>query len=121
MRLILILLSILWIVAGVLLFILTDAMRQICRNLLKIKNLKPFSVLAIIAGIVFIMASSLVSVPWVAILLGLLAIAKGLFFIFAPQKKVKAFFDWWLNASNGIYRSWGIMAFLLGVLILLML
>jgi len=121
MRLLLILLAILWIVAGVSLFMLTDASKKLLGRLLKRKNIKPISIIPLVLGIVLIRGASSVSMSWLIFLLGILAIAKGLFFIFGPEKKTKAFIDWWLNASNSVYKSWGIVAFLMGVLILLIL
>ncbi len=121
MRIILALLGVFWIVAGFLIFIFTDASREILRNILKKKNLLLFSALAFIVGILFIFGAGVVSIPWLAILIGFLAMLKGFFFALAPEKKVMGFIDWWLNASNAAYRSWAVVAFLFGILILLIL
>lgn len=121
MGILLTILGVFWIIVGVLLFIFTDATKEIMRNLLKQKNLKPFSILPLLVGIVLIFGSSLVSMPWVTILLGLLALLKGLFLMFGPQGKVKSIIDWWLGTSNHLLRSWGVVMFLLGVLLLLIL
>jgi uncharacterized protein YjeT (DUF2065 family) len=123
MNLLLTILAILWTIIGILLVILTDAIRQIFRNLLRQKdlNLKALSVIAFVVGLVLILGSSGVSRPWIAILLGLLGVAKGLFFIFAPKKTSMALIDWWLEAPNKILRIWGIVLFALGVILLLIL
>jgi hypothetical protein len=121
MALLVALLGILWIIIGSLMVILTDAVREVMHTLLKQKNLdyRALSVLAIIIGAIFILSSGSVSVPWVIITLGILSIAKGLFFVFAPEKKAKALLDWWLGASSNLLKSWGVVVFLLGVLLLL--
>ena len=119
MKILLILLGVFWVVMGVMLVILTDAIKEVLRNLLKQKNLKLLSVLPFIVGIILISSSSLVSLPWITVTLGVLAILKGLFFAFGPVDKTKPLIDWWLNASSPLLKSWGVVVFLLGVLILL--
>lgn len=121
MRLILILLGMLWIILGFLFFVFTDRSKEKLRNILKEKNIKLLSVTGIIIGIVLIRGSSLVSAPWFAIILGIFVILKGLFFIFGPEKKTKPLIDWWMSTSNNVYKTWGVVAFLLGVILLLML
>ncbi len=121
MKIIMVLLAIFWIVLGVLLLMLTDTVKEVFRNLLKRKNIKTLSIASLVIGVVLILGSSLVSVPWIAIALGILGLLKGLFFMFGPEKKTTALIDWWLKATNNIYRSWGIVSFLLGVLLLLIL
>jgi len=121
MEILLILLAIAWIIIGVLMFIFTDASKEVLRNLLKQKNIKTFSILPIAIGIALLAGASLVSVPWIAVILGVLGVLKGVFFIFGPEKNKKALIDWWLSASNNVYKSWGIVAFLMGILLLLIL
>lgn len=121
MRLLLFLLALTYIIIGVLLFILTDATKEICRGILKQKKLKALSILPLTVGIILILGSSVVNAPWVVILLGVLGLLKGLLFIFGPEKKTKAIIDWWLNASNAVLKSWGVVAFLVGILLLLIL
>ena len=121
MRITLILLGVLYIIIGVVLFIFTDASKEILRNLLKQKNIKLLSIPSLAIGVVLIAGSSLVSVPWVVIALGVLGLLKGLFFIFGPESKTRPLIDWWLGASNSIYKTWSVVAFLIGVLLLLIL
>ena len=121
MQLILVLLAIAWIIAGLLLVVMTESVRKVMRKILKGKNLKRWSLFPVILGAIFVWKSSSVSVPWVAVLLGLLALAKGLFFLLSPENKGKAFIDWWMNASQKFLRGWGVVSFLLGALVLLIL
>lgn len=121
MKLIMILLGILYIVIGFMFFVLTEASKEALKTLLKRKNLRLFSFVPIIFGIMLILGSSLVTAPWFVIILGMLGILKGLFFIFGPEKKMKPLIDWCLNASDNFYKVWGVAAFLLGVILLLML
>jgi uncharacterized protein YjeT (DUF2065 family) len=121
MRIILILLGVYFIIIGGLLMILTDATMEILRGIIKKRNMRFLSILTLALGIALLYGTSIVSVPWFTIILGLLAIAKGLFFMFGPEKKTKPLLDWWLNASNNICRSWGLVSFLIGILLLLIL
>ncbi|MEE8360414.1 MAG: hypothetical protein V3S04_05745 [Candidatus Omnitrophota bacterium] len=123
MKLLLILLAILWIIVGVLLVILTDATREIFRNLLSKKNLnlKALAIISFVVGALLILGSSAVDTPWALILLGLIGVAKGLFFTFAPKKNAMAVINWWLNAPNRLLRIWGTVAFCVGAIFLLIL
>ncbi|MFH1753001.1 MAG: hypothetical protein ABH875_02350 [Candidatus Omnitrophota bacterium] len=123
MKILLTCLAVLWIIIGALLVVLTDAMRQICRNFLNKKNLnlRVLAVISFVVGALLILGSSEVNKPWVLILLGLMGIAKGLFFTFAPKKTVMDFIHWWLNAPNKMLRIWGVFAFCIGIVFLLIL
>jgi len=117
----LILLGIFYIVAGFLMFIFTDASKDIIRNVVKLKNIKAMSVSALVVGIMLIAGSSYVSRPWITVTLGTVALLKGLFFIFGPKKHINFIIDWWLKASDSVYKSWAVVAFLIGILLLLIL
>lgn len=121
MRIFLILLAIFYIIVGGMLFIQTNKAKGFFRKLLKEKNVKTLSIVPLVVGLLLIWGSSFVSVPWFVILLGILGILKGLFFILGPEKKIRPLIDWWLNASDSVYKSWGVVAFLIGVLLLLIL
>lgn len=121
MRLILMLLGVSLIIEGVLLYIFTDASRDFLRILFRQKNIRPLAVIDVAAGILLLLGSSAVSAPWITTLLGIAAAGKGLFLILAPEKKSRPMIDWWINASGSVFRSWGVVAFLLGILILLIL
>ena len=121
MRLIIMLFGILYIIIGMLFVVFTESTKEVLRNLLKGKKVQSLSIISLAVGMLFIMGSRVVDAPWVLVLFGLLGIAKGAFFMFAPEKKTKPFIDWWLNASMGIHKCWGIVAFLMGILLLLIL
>lgn len=121
MRLTLMLLGVVLIIEGVLLYIFTDASRDFLRSLLRQKNMKLLAVIDVIAGLLLLLGSPAVSAPWITTILGIAAIGKGVFLILAPEKRSKPLIDWWINASSSLFRSWGVVAFLLGILILLIL
>ena len=119
MLIVLVLLAILWIIAGVLLFIFTEASREVMKNVFKQKNLKTFSILPLAIGLLLILGAPRVSQTAAVLTLGLMGVAKGLFFMFGPKGKINAVLGWFLNAPDRLLRGWGIVSFLLGVMLLL--
>lgn len=115
MRWFLFLMAGLWAMAGIFLLVAADKAKKLSDRLFKGKNLKAMSFIPLIAGVLLIYSASSSRLPWFVNTIGLLALAKGLFFIFAPEKKAKPLVDWWLEASLGIYRLWGLIALALGV------
>lgn len=114
MRWFLFLMAGLWTIAGFFLLVAADKAKEIFPKLMK--NLKAMSFIPLIAGVLLIFsAHSGRRYPNFVIIIGLLALAKGFFFIFAPEKKAKPLVDWWLEASLGIYRLWGLVALALGI------
>lgn len=114
MRWFLFLMAGVWTIAGIFLLVVPAKAKKIFPKL--VKNLKAMSFIPLIVGILLIF-SARPNRPywWFVIIIGLLALAKGFFFIFAPEKKVKPFIGWWLNTSLGIYRLWGLVALALGI------
>lgn len=121
MKLLLILLAAYWVVIGVLLVILTEAARDRFKKFLKKRNMKRFSIVPILVGVLLIWGSSLVTRPWITVLLGIISIAKGLFFMFGQEKKVHDTIEWWLKADKKVLKASGVFAFVLGVILLLIL
>lgn len=121
MRMLLTLIGIIWIILGFLIFIFPDASKEVIRGLLKQKNIKTLSIISFTIGIILLLGYSVVSMPWLMIVFGIGGMLKGVFFMFAPQEKIKLFINWYLGAANNLFRSWGVAAFLFGVLILLIL
>ena len=115
MRWFLFLMAGIWTIAGIFLLVAATKAKGISNRLLKDKNLKAMSSLSLIEGILLAYAASSSRLPWFVITIGLLALTKGLFFIFAPENKAKPFVNWWLKASLGIYRLCGLVILVLGI------
>ena len=113
MRWFLFLMAGIWTIVAIFLLVVPAKAKKIFPKL--VKNLKAMSFIPLIVGILLIFSARSSRLYWFAIVIGLLALTKGFFFIFAPEKKVKPFIDWWLKASLGIYRLWGLMALALGI------
>jgi len=115
MRWFLFLMAGLWTIVGIFLLVAAAKAKKLYNRLLKGKNLKAISFIPLIAGILLVYSASSSNFPWFVNTIGLLALAKGLFFVFAPEKQAKSLVDWWLNASLGIYRLGGLVALALGI------
>ena len=115
MRWFLFLLAGVWTIAGIFLLVAAAKAKKLYHRLLKGKNLKAISFVPLIAGVLLVYSASSSDLPWFVITIGLLALAKGFFFIFTPEKKTKPLVDWWLKASLSIYRLGGLVALALGI------
>lgn len=103
----------LWTIAGIFLLVVPAKAKEISRKLMK--NLKAISFIPLIAGVLLVYSAFSSRLHWFVNTIGLLALAKGFFFIFSPEKKAKPFIDWWLKASLSIYRLWGLVTLALGI------
>ncbi|MBW2260084.1 MAG: hypothetical protein JRF18_06485, partial [Deltaproteobacteria bacterium] len=65
-----------------------------------------------------LLAASSSSQATFIIVLGLLALLKGLIFLFGPQDKVRRMIEWWLECSDKMYRVWAVVVIGLGIAIL---
>ncbi len=114
MRWFLFLMASLWTIAGIFFLGAAKKAKEISNKLMK--NLKAVGFVPLIIGILLIFsAHSGRRYPNLVIIIGLLALAKGFFFIFASEKKARPLIDWWLEASLGIYRLWGLIVLALGI------
>lgn len=119
-RLFLYLISIFWIVMGVLLIFAPELVKKkVCKKLLEKSDLKKLSALPLIFGVLLLMTSTYNAYRLLVILLGILAIVKGVAMIVATEKMQKMT-DWWLNkASKNILRVWGVVAIVIGSVVLM--
>ena len=115
MKWFLFLVGLLWIAVGSGYILYTRQFREVMGNLIKGSNEKIIAGLAVVFGILFILGASQTHHSGFVILLGIIAIAKGVFIFLDPQgywQKVKA---WYLDqASDQTFRLFGIIALILG-------
>ena len=112
--------AILFIVAGVLLVLYTEEMNGVLKKLLSVRSVKLLAVIPLIFGIGLI-AGSLASkeVFWLALILGFLALLKGMYLIIGPSAQIKGLIDrWFTRAGYRIMRLYGLIVFVLGIAIL---
>jgi hypothetical protein len=56
---------------------------------------------------------------WLALVLGILAITKGVYGFVGPSSQVKRVLAWWCNqADDSTIRFWGLITFTLGIALL---
>jgi uncharacterized protein YjeT (DUF2065 family) len=112
--------AVLFIAAGVLLVIYTEGMNGVLKKLLSVRRIKLLAVIPLIFGIGLI-AGSLASeqVFWLALILGFLALLKGMYVIIAPSAQIKGLIDrWFTRAGHRSMRLYGLIVFVLGIAIL---
>jgi len=108
--------SVLWIALGVCLILYTDACRTASRNVLKDAYEKPLFFLALIIGVLLIFSASHSRNAAFIVILGIIAIAKAVLFLFNPRGLYTKMKQWFLETvSDTTYRFFGIVSLVLGV------
>jgi uncharacterized protein YjeT (DUF2065 family) len=102
-----------WVIVGIFLIVAPAKLKEMFKRLLK--NLRAMGLIPLVVGILLVYSASFSKLPWFVNTVGLLALAKGFFFLLVPEKKSRAFLDWWLKGSLTIYRFWGLVALILGI------
>ena len=117
MRVFLLILSILWVALGATIVLYTNQARDLLRGLALGINIRLWAFPAFLVGLMFLVGAFMVhEVFWVALVLGLLAIAKGAYLAFGPLPRIRSLFEWWFNrASEMTIRLWGLIVFTFGV------
>ena len=111
--------SLIWIAVGCFAILYTDETRNTVRSLTKKMDRKMLSILACIAGILFLFSAPASRFPWIIRLFGLIGIAKGVFIFVNPKGFHDTFFDWYLDSlSNQTHRFYGIVAIIFGTAVM---
>lgn len=118
MKLILLIMGCIWMAEGLFLILGTDKVRELYEKLIKGKDLKPWSIAALVIGAVLIACARSSRYLWLVAILGILAIAKGVYLLIAPKKQVDKLTEWWLSRSDKLYRGLGIVALIIGLTVL---
>ena len=104
-----------WIASGCVFILYTSECRNMLRKILMKVNEKYLSALIIVVGIFLLFSASYSQNFWFIIFLGILAIAKGLLFLFNPNKYYEKLRNWYLDtASDQTYRFFGILVLIIG-------
>jgi len=110
--------SIYFIIAGATFILYTDWLRRLLEKMLRALNLRWLFPLPLIIGILFILSKDLTSHPWFIIVIGILILGKGLYFLLSPKKQTDTIINWWIDKAQDItYRFWGLIIFILGITI----
>ncbi len=117
MKIALYIIAILWVISGTFLIIYTEPARKLLEKVSLTNNTKLLSLLPFVVGVILVVgAFSNKNMFWLVLIIGLLAVFKGVYFLMAPQQQAKALLEWWfMSASPRTIRFFGLITFFIGV------
>ena len=120
MTLVLLFVSILWIIVGTFFVIYTRGTRELYKKVFLRDKVRWMGVIPFVFGMILVVGAFYSGeVFWLALVLGVLALLKGVYVFFAPSSQIKALLDWIFNrAGDGTLRLFGLIIFVLGSAIL---
>jgi hypothetical protein len=119
MRILLLIMSILWVALGAAIVLYTSPVRAFLGEFILGMNLRLMALGPLFAGLLLLLGAFLVpEVFWVVLVLALLALAKGVYLAFGPLVQIRSVLEWWFDrAGETAVRAWGLIAFTLGVML----
>ena len=120
MKTFLALLALIWITLGVMLILYTELTRTLLKGLFARVNIRVVAAVPFTIGLVLLVASfSQPEMFWFFLILGSLAVMKGIYLAFGPANQIKNLQAWWFDRAGGaVMRLSGIVSLLLGVIVL---
>lgn len=82
------------------------------------KRILVAGVLNIVIGILFLLANSACRIPTVIIVIGVIALLKGIVIFVLGQEKMKVLLEWWGNRPPAVVRLMGLIVIAFGILLL---
>ncbi len=111
----LLLVSLLFIVEGIMLILSPKKVLKVSHKMLSVKEPRLLGLIPLFFGIFLLFSASASAVAWLIVLLGLGGIAKAVYLFLTPLAKIKA--HPWMNLSDNNYRAMGIVVLIVGVLV----
>lgn len=106
------------VVLGVIFMIRPDAMKKYIAFWVKGKRLYAGGILSILIGIIALLAASQCKLVWFVVLIGILALIKGvLLFALGPEKWISKL-NWWTTRSPAFLRLYSLMPITIGILLI---
>jgi len=117
MKALLYIIAILWIASGTFVVVFTEKARDVFKRMFFTAKVKRLSFLPFVFGVVLIIGAFYYrEIFWFALILGLLAISKGVYFYLAPPDQAKALMEWWFFKTRPeTVRFMGLIMFVLGI------
>lgn len=113
------LISIIWVILGSVLVLYTDRSRGFLKGLVKKRDFRVLGPVPLGFGVLLVISAGWSEVFWLIFLLGLIAVAKGLYLLFGPRSQVQTLITWWCEeASDQLYRFCGLICLVLGIALL---
>ena len=107
--------SMVWIAAGGFLILYTDQCRDIMGKAFARMGRVPMAVTAAVIGLLLVLSARGSANAGVILVIGLLAIGKGVAFFWNPNQIYEKTLGWWLaDAADQTYRLAGIIVVVLG-------
>jgi hypothetical protein len=108
---------IIWLAAGLGLFLKAVRTQELIRKFFGETYNRAFSFIPLVVGVLFIFSRGSVkgSWEWFPSLMGILAIAKGLVFLFADEAESGKVIAWWCSSPPLAARLWGGMILILAI------
>jgi hypothetical protein len=117
MRVLVLIFSLIWMALGVALILYIEKVRSSFKALFDQANIRAMAAFPLVIGLVFLAASySQGEVLPLFLILGALAVSKGIYLLFGPITQIKDLLAWWsVRASETAIRAWGIVSLVLGI------
>jgi len=107
--------SVVWIASGGFLILHTDRCRELMGKAFERMGRVPMAVTAAIIGLLLVLSARSSLNTGVIVLIGILAMAKGVVFFLNPNQIFEKTRRWWLeDAADPTYRLAGIITLILG-------
>jgi len=111
--------SIAWIASGGFLILYTDRYREVMGKVTGRMGRVPMAVTAAVIGLLLVLSARGSLNAGVIVVIGILAMAKGVVFFLNPNRIFEKTLRWWLeDAADQTYRLAGIIALILGTALL---
>jgi len=108
-----------WIAAGTLFILYTEESRRFLKVVMGGTKPRSLAFIPMVIGLLLIISAWASGAFWFILILGLLAIGKGLYLFFGHHDQTTALLSWWeKSAQDRTYRLWGLIMVLLGMVIL---
>ena len=102
---------------GLFFVVRADMFRRTLNVLLAGTWLYVFGAVRVVFGILFLIFANKCVHPWLIIFLGIMIIITSIIIFALDMHKLRKFLRWWLRQNNLVIRLPGIMAFLIGLLV----
>jgi uncharacterized protein YjeT (DUF2065 family) len=103
------------VVFGIINVINPEMMKQYIAFWAKGKRLQAGGIISLVTGVIFLIVAPQCATPWFVVLMGIIALIKGvLLFALGPEKWL-AKISWWTSCPPMVLRIISVVAILLGV------
>jgi hypothetical protein len=103
---------------GLLAVFTPEKMRSFVRFMAKEKRYYLAAIFRFIIAVIFLILARDVQHTRIILFLGLLFLAGGILVLVIPGPRIKGMLDWWIAKPLWVYRLWGVVAAMFGVLII---